>query len=352
MKTIILLSCCKQKLNKKAPARELYQSTGFKKSLRYAQSLHPDLILILSAKHHIVTLDQELEPYDECLNTKSLSEKKEWARICLYQLSKISDLQNDKFIILAGKNYYSELIKGLKNYELPLENLKMGERLQWFDEHTEILKNENKPKIPKTAIIRCNNIHEFANSFERFTYPFDINKIPENGIYIFFEKGEKYNGMDRIVRVGTHTGQNNLRARLQQHLCNENKDRSIFRKNIGRALLNKDKDPFLEQWNWDLTSKANKDKYADKVDYKKLKETEERITSYMRENLSFIVMPVDIREERLKYEEFLIKSVSADKNCKPSETWLGNYSPVEKIRNSGMWLVNGLDLTSENSDSK
>jgi len=30
---------------------------------------------------------------------------------------------------------------------------------------------------------------------------------------------------------------------------NENKDRSIFRKNIGRALLNKDNDPFIEQWN-------------------------------------------------------------------------------------------------------
>jgi hypothetical protein len=36
---------------------------------------------------------------------------------------------------------------------------------------------------------------------------------------------------------------------LKEHFVNENKDRSIFRKNIGRALLNKDNDYFIEQWN-------------------------------------------------------------------------------------------------------
>ncbi|RKX63558.1 MAG: hypothetical protein DRP41_06040 [Thermodesulfobacteriota bacterium] len=29
--------------------------------------------------------------------------------------------------------------------------------------------------------------------------------------------------------------------------------------------------------------------------------------------------------------------------CKPSENWLGNYSPKEQIRISGLWLVQHLN---------
>ena len=78
------------------------------------------------------------------------------------------------------------------------------------------------------------------------------------GIKLLFEKGETAHGMDRIVRIGTHTGKNQLRSRLKQHFIKEDKDRSIFRKNIGRSLLNRDKDPFLEQWEIDLTSRKQK----------------------------------------------------------------------------------------------
>jgi len=48
---------------------------------------------------------------------------------------------------------------------------------------------------------------------------------------------------------------------LYQHYhVNENKDRSIFRKNIGRALLDKNKDPYLKIWELDLTYRRNKEK--------------------------------------------------------------------------------------------
>jgi aspartate oxidase len=93
----------------------------------------------------------------------------------------------------------------------------------------------------------CKIIHQWFNGMEKFTFPFDRQKIPKNGIYILFEKGEIAHSGDRIVRIGTHTGKNQLLSRLNQHFLKENKDRSILRKNIGRALLNKDKDPFLEK---------------------------------------------------------------------------------------------------------
>ena len=92
----------------------------------------------------------------------------------------------------------------------------------------------------------CNYLHKLFNSLSRFTFPFNDEKIPLNGIYVLFEKGQVGHNLDRIVRIGTHMGDNQLRSRLNQHFLLENKDRSIFRKNIGRAILNKIKDPYLK----------------------------------------------------------------------------------------------------------
>ena len=76
----------------------------------------------------------------------------------------------------------------------------------------------------------CEKLHKLFCDMDRLKFPFDKNKIPLNGIYVLFQKGEKGHGADRIVRIGTHTGSNQLVSRLFQHFLNENKDRSIFRK--------------------------------------------------------------------------------------------------------------------------
>ncbi len=188
----------------------------------------------------------------------------------------------------------------------------------------------------------CEKLHKFFNNMERLKFPFDENKIPLNGIYILFEKGEKAHDVDRIVRVGTHTGQNQLRSRLKQHFINENKDRSIFRKNIGRALLNKNKDPFLEQWEKDLTTRESKEKFLKLIDLEKQKEIEKQVTKYIQENFSFVVFQIDNKEKRLEIESKIISTVSLCKECKPSKNWLGFFSPKEKIRDGGLWLVNEL----------
>ena len=175
-----------------------------------------------------------------------------------------------------------------------------------------------------------------------FTFPFDKQKIPKNGIYILFEKGELAHTTDRIVRVGTHTGLDQLPPRLYQHFENENKDRSIFRKNIGRALLNKDRDPFIEQWELDLTTRDAKDRYSHLVDSKKQEAIEKEVTRYIQDNFSFVVFPIDNKERRLDLEAKIISTISLCDGCQPSQTWLGNFSPKEKIRQSGLWLVNEL----------
>ena len=188
----------------------------------------------------------------------------------------------------------------------------------------------------------CAKTHHLFNKMNRHTFPFDEKTIPKNGIYILFEKGESAHGGDRIVRIGTHTGDDQLRSRLRQHFVAENKDRSIFRKNIGRALLSKVDDPFLEQWEWDLTTRANKEKYLPLLDRNKQDEIEKQVSVYIRDTFSFAVFEVKSKDQRLNLESKIISTVSLCDECRPSQNWLGLSSPKEKIRESGLWLVNEL----------
>jgi hypothetical protein len=196
----------------------------------------------------------------------------------------------------------------------------------------------------------CNTIHQWFNGIKKFTFPFDKQDIPKNGIYILFEKGEFAHSTNRIVRIGTHTGQNQLRSRLFQHFLKENKDRSIFRKNIGRALLNKNNDSFLEKWELDLTTRNAKDQHSNSVDFDKQKEIEKRVTKFIQDNFSFVVFEIDDKDKRLYFESRIISTVSLCEECKSSENWLGNSSPKEKIRKSGLWLINELWKTPLNDE--
>lgn len=188
----------------------------------------------------------------------------------------------------------------------------------------------------------CDKIHKWANILRVFKFPFDEKEIPLNGLYILFEKGELAHGVNRIVRIGTHTGNNQLRSRLKQHFLTENKDRSIFRKNIGRCILNKKRDHFLEKWEWDLTPKLSKDKYSSLIDFEKQKAVEREVSKYIQDNFSFAILQIDDRDDRLKLESKIISTVSLCDECKPSKDWFGLYSPKDKIRESGLYLVNEL----------
>ena len=191
-------------------------------------------------------------------------------------------------------------------------------------------------------------LHQLFNQQKRFSFPFQEKKdeIPSNGIYVIFEKGETFHGMDRITRVGTHTGEDQLFSRLNQHFLKENKNRSIFRKNIGRSLLHKENHPYAKEWEYDTTSREGKEKYAELLNLEFEKELEKRISTHIHENLSFVVFEVKTKEDRLFWEEKIIATLSKaakQGEIKPSDKWLGNFSPIEKIRNSGLWLVQGLD---------
>lgn len=129
MKRIVLVSCVKSKLSRRAKAKDLYISTLFKYNLRYAKSLHPDAIYILSAKYGLLELDQEIDPYEKTLNKMGEREKKAWAEEVLNNLKQKVDLKTDIFVFLAGNNYRKYLLPAMTNAQIPFEGLTFGQQL-------------------------------------------------------------------------------------------------------------------------------------------------------------------------------------------------------------------------------
>lgn len=190
----------------------------------------------------------------------------------------------------------------------------------------------------------ASRLHILFNEQRRFSFPFkqQINEIPENGIYIIFENGEKFENLDRIVRIGTHTGERQLRSRLNQHFIKENKNRSIFRKNIGRCILNKNRSSYLPLWELDTTSRADKEKNLKLLDLDFEKKIEKKISDYIQTNLTFCIFQVNTKEQRLFWESKIISTLAKSQELKPSKNWLGNYSTKDKIKTVGLWQVNEL----------
>jgi len=151
---------------------------------------------------------------------------------------------------------------------------------------------------------QCRWLHEKLEQLPLVKFPFCLDELPENGIYFFYEQGETWGHggiKPRIVRVGTHRD-GNFRRRIAEHyLLNEAKtnfnkdkpkpsDRSIFRKNIGRALLKKNENPYLKIWEIDFMTRNNKMKFSNQRDINKEQETERQITELLRDNFAFRFM--------------------------------------------------------------
>jgi len=130
MRKIVLISCASKKLSKKSKAREIYISPLFKLNLAYAKRLNPDAIYILSAKHGLLDLDTEIDPYNITLNNMSTSQRKTWAQSVAGQLGSRTDLHKDHFIFLAGQNYRKYLTPHIASCDIPLEGLSIGKQLQ------------------------------------------------------------------------------------------------------------------------------------------------------------------------------------------------------------------------------
>ncbi len=144
MKTIALISCVSEKLDHRAKVKDIYISPLFKKNMTYASHRKVDDIFILSAKHGLISLDEEIDPYNLTLNDMSTRDKNRWARKVFNQIKDhpdIPDIKEVNFIILAGMNYRGVLEPVLPHVEIPLEGLPIGRQLEWLTKENKRLQS-------------------------------------------------------------------------------------------------------------------------------------------------------------------------------------------------------------------
>ena len=144
MAKIVLLSCTKSKLDKPAPAKDMYSpSPMFQKTKAYGETLKPDKMFILSAKYGLLPMDKQIEPYDLTLKTMKADEKSKWGDTVKQQMGQAGvNPQSDKFVFLTGSEYMIPLAEFIpeENVEKPMEGKRMGERLSWLNSQVQKLK--------------------------------------------------------------------------------------------------------------------------------------------------------------------------------------------------------------------
>lgn len=193
----------------------------------------------------------------------------------------------------------------------------------------------------------CQWLHEHLEGLPSFRYHEGLladGHLPENGIYFFYEKGELWGhggSRSRIVRVGTHRGDGNFPYRLGEHFLTNG--RSIYRKNIGRALLHRDGDDYLKIWALDFIDKIRRLRRGTPAELASEGKIQRRVTAVLRKNYWLRFILADDRDERKEWESRLIGTVAACPSCRSSPGWLGRHSPVERIRTGKLWLVQYLD---------
>ena len=132
-----LVGCVAEKLDRSAPARDLYRSALFIGRRRYVDASCDDWF-ILSAKHGLVRQNDMLDPYDQALTGTSRATRRAWAMRVIDQIVEtIETLQDTTFEIHAGADYFGfgledGLIRLGSHVEVPTRGLRVGKQLHFY----------------------------------------------------------------------------------------------------------------------------------------------------------------------------------------------------------------------------
>lgn len=133
-----LVGCAAAKLQRPAPARELYTSQLFRKSAAYVEA-YADRWYVLSAKHHLVAPETVLAPYDVKLgaNSRSSPPIHAWAMIVVEQLrAELAEVSEPiTLLVLAGEQYRTFLVHLAEptwDVQVPMRGLGIGQQLGWL----------------------------------------------------------------------------------------------------------------------------------------------------------------------------------------------------------------------------
>jgi cytoplasmic iron level regulating protein YaaA (DUF328/UPF0246 family) len=127
---IILVACCGPKLSQPSPAADLYVSSLFRKSRKYAERL--GRWFILSALHGLLDPATVIGPYDMTLTKMSAQERRAWGEEVRDQIEN-AELIEFSLIALAGAEYVKPLAAAGLTVAQPMKGFRFGDWHRWLD---------------------------------------------------------------------------------------------------------------------------------------------------------------------------------------------------------------------------
>lgn len=351
MTKICLVSCVSSKRSSPAPAGDLYTSPLFRGARQFAESRF-DRWFILSAKYGLVEPQQVIAPYDQTLKQMPKKERLRWAEDILDAL-KPQLRAGDLVAFVAGQDYREfvapMLIEHGIHVETPLQGLSIGRQLSWLkkiqSEHERLTHLDRFYALLGTLESGLAGKRSMKDCTGGLAWP-------EMGVYFFFEDKEFRTssiGINRVVRIGTHTvsrgSKTTLWHRLRTHRggtdLSGNHRGSIFRLHVGTALIAASHGETTVP-TWSQGQSASREIRGAEVQM-------EREVSKFIGAMSLLWLAIGDEasptSDRSYIERNSIALLSGPTGPLdlPSPAWLGRHSGREAIRRSGLWNVNYVD---------
>jgi hypothetical protein len=164
---------------------------------------------------------------------------------------------------------------------------------------------------------QCADLHQLLRTQQRNGFPPPFAELPLNGIYFIFERGQQtHDGVQRIVRVGSHRGWNNLVPRLWQHITPHG--RSSFRWDVGAAILAERRPGFehIPEAVWAVCDTVarkppHRDQWVGPLD-----RFETQLSAFIAEQFTFSAIGTDNPKEALELEKACIGIVAGCDHCR------------------------------------
>lgn len=91
-----------------------------------------------------------------------------------------------------------------------------------------------------------------------------------------------------------------------------------------------------------MTTKTAREKFEHLIDFEMQVRIEGEVTAYIKANLSFSILEIIGKSQRLSAEEALLSTLAQCPDCRASKQWLGRHHPRQAIQEMGLWNVQGL----------
>ena len=144
---VALISAVKGGFSQKKRVQEMYhRSSVFQLTLQYAQRQY-DTLFVVGKKKGLIEIEEMIEPEDQSIHEISKKEAIDLTKKVVDQLQERfgEDFKEQIYYLFLPKLFREFLLRELIYYEIPMEEMKGGQQIQWLKWQLALLDNDRDP---------------------------------------------------------------------------------------------------------------------------------------------------------------------------------------------------------------